>query len=549
MVLWARDIMATPKPVDRQAARIAFYERKFALSQDLDAVLEQCFKERKDLASAVEVVFACLARHLAPQVMFLRTFNEELAMTTYTWGIVLDVLARTHSSLFQVAKPTRQTTPGLDWFAIPLDMAGETVGAMGLGFVTGSLRLSESEMFELLDAAAEELDSYFYAIQDNRRKHEFIMEIQRTLASRNLSAAIAGATEVLLRTVPIQDLLLLYLDEDAAGRPRPLYSIFRDGHKLFDAETNPLPLLDEMLQAFAPGTLPDNAALAPFFPLLPTAETIPLYGAVEPYRIGRLIINPQDGAAFSIFNRELLQVFAESLRQRLVDFNREKTLLRYNFSPETTARLLELRDYRTRYLASRTAEIGVLIVDICGFSGLSEVLMSSPERLSAFIDGWSAGVLELIFREGGALDKMVGDSLVALFGPPFYERTVPETVAGMVRAALAIRSFSREFFRRPEHRELQAQPFFKDLGVAIGLNHCPMHVGQVGPTRALTAMGAGMSDTLRLVDTARQDEILVAPVIKEHAEKIQPGLWKFHGPDTVARKFRREPLTFYRLAL
>lgn len=541
--------MITRQPVDRQAAKIAFYERKFALSQDLDAVLEQCFKERKDLASAVEVVFTCLARHLAPQVMFLRTFNEELTMTTYTWGIVFEVLARSQGALFQVAKPTRQTTPGLDWFAIPLDMAGETVGAMGMGFVTGSLTVSEREMFELMDAAAEELDSYFYAIQDNRRKHEFIMEIQRTLASRNLTTAISGATEILLRTVPIQDLLLLYLDEDAAGRPRPLYTIFRDGHKLFDAETNPLPLLDEMLQAFVPGTLPENSALEPFFPLLPTAETIPLYGAVEPYRIGRLIINPQEGAAFSIFSRELLQVFAESLRQRLVDFNREKTLLRHNFSPEATSRLLELRDYKTRYLASRTAEIGLLIVDICGFSHISEMLMPHPERLSAFIDGWSAGVLDLIFREGGALDKMVGDSLVALFGPPFYEQSVQQTVAGMVRTALAIRSFSREFFRSPENRDLQAQPFFKDLGVAIGLNHCQVHVGMVGPTRALSAMGGGMTDTLRLVDTARHDEILVTPVVKEHAEKIQPGLWKFHGPDAVARKFRREPLTYYRLAL
>ncbi|NLI77887.1 MAG: adenylate/guanylate cyclase domain-containing protein [Candidatus Riflebacteria bacterium] len=541
--------MTTPVPTDSPAARIAFYERKFQLGEDMDAVLEQCFKERKDLASAVGVVFNCLARHLAPEVMFLRTFNEELVMTTYTWGVVLEVLAKNQNDLFQVASPTRKTAPGMVWFAIPLDMAGETVGCMGLGFAAGSLTVTDQQMFELMNVAAEELDSYFYGIQDNRRKHEFILEVQRSLASRNLSLAITTSIGILLRTVPIQDLLLLYFDEDLAGRPRPLYLVFRDGQKLFDAETAPLAPLDRILGAMVPGVFPENDVLAPVFPLGSTVETLSLAGSSEPARIGRLVINPAEGAAFSIFNRELLQVFAESLRQRLVDFNRERTLLRGNFSPEVTTRLLEFRDYRSRFLASRTAEIGLLVVDICGFSKVSEVLMPTPDRLSSFIDGWSAGVLDIIFREGGSLDKMVGDSLVALFGPPFYDTPVAETVARMMRAALAIRSFSREFYRRPEFRDLQAQDLIKTMGVAIGLNHCQVHVGLMGPTRALTAIGMGMVDTLRLQDAARRDEILVTPVVKEHAEAAQPGLWTFSGPHSVEGKAGSRPLACYRLTL
>jgi len=139
---------------DFQAAKIAFYERKFRLIEDMDAVLEQCFKERKDLAAAVGVVFECLSRHLAPEVMFIRTLNEELVMTTYPWGVVYEVLAKNFNDLFQVSSPTKKVAPGFTWFAIPLDMAGETVGSMGMAFPRASDDLGDKEIFQLMDAAA-----------------------------------------------------------------------------------------------------------------------------------------------------------------------------------------------------------------------------------------------------------------------------------------------------------------------------------------------------------------------------------------------------------
>ena len=541
--------MPTHSYKDFQAAKIAFYERKFRLIEDMDAVLEQCFKERKDLAAAVGVVFECLSRHLAPEVMFIRTLNEELVMTTYPWGVVYEVLAKNFNDLFQVSSPTKKVAPGFTWFAIPLDMAGETVGSMGMAFPRASDDLGDKEIFQLMDAAAEELDSFLYGIQENRRKHEFIMDVQKALSSRNLSQAIESAVDVMLRVAPIQDLFLLYFDENPAGKTRPMYMVFRDGQKLFDSDSAPIPGLDELLRPGILGAIPDNDQLAPFFPVAADAETVLLYEAVEPYRIGELVFNPTEGGGFSIFVRELIQTFSESLRQRLVDFDREKNVLRRNFSPPVTTRPLEMRDYRTRFLSSRTAKIGILTVDICGFSSVAENLMQLPDRLSQLIDGWSAVVLEVIFREGGALDKMVGDSLIALFGPPFYEFDQAETVNKLVRSALSIRSTSREFFVSDKNRDLQNLENFQKLGVVIGLNFCKVLVGMIGPTRALTALGGGMTDTIHLQESACFDEIFVTGPVKEFAEKAQPGLWRFSGPFSADRRFQKEPLPYFKLSL
>ena len=62
----------------------------------------------------------------------------------------------------------------------------------------------------------------------------------------------------------------------------------------------------------------------------------------------------------------------------------------------------------------------------------SERLRASVDRqvadaqIGALVNTWSARVVDIIWETGGVFDKMVGDCVIALFGPPFYDQPESE---------------------------------------------------------------------------------------------------------------------------
>ena len=58
----------------------------------------------------------------------------------------------------------------------------------------------------------------------------------------------------------------------------------------------------------------------------------------------------------------------------------------------------------------------IFFSDMQGFSELSEQL--SSEKLTWLINSYLAEMSEIIFRFGGTLDKVIGDSLMVFFGDP-----------------------------------------------------------------------------------------------------------------------------------
>jgi DNA-binding SARP family transcriptional activator len=83
--------------------------------------------------------------------------------------------------------------------------------------------------------------------------------------------------------------------------------------------------------------------------------------------------------------------------------------------------------------------VTVLFADLVGFTAQAEPL--DPEDVRAIQDRYWAPVRAEIERHGGAVEKFVGDAVMALFGAPRAHEDDPERG---VRAALAIRDWARE---------------------------------------------------------------------------------------------------------
>ena len=82
--------------------------------------------------------------------------------------------------------------------------------------------------------------------------------------------------------------------------------------------------------------------------------------------------------------------------------------------------------------------------------------------------------------------------------------TPAESCERALEAATAIRRFTRELAASSpglEHAE-------ESVGVAIGLNYCPLLVGFFGPNDNYTGFSSGMNNAARLQGLALRDEIL-----------------------------------------
>lgn len=77
-------------------------------------------------------------------------------------------------------------------------------------------------------------------------------------------------------------------------------------------------------------------------------------------------------------------------------------------------------DYETYFEFGIGADVALLYIDICSFS--SRYAELSAEDLSDFLDEYYELIIPIIYEYGGEIDRIMGDGIVAIFGPPFLDR-------------------------------------------------------------------------------------------------------------------------------
>ena len=467
-------------------AEVASWKGRHVLSSAVDELLETAMQERLPLSRTVESVMPPLAKATGAAVVRLRTYGEDLALHEFAWGDTDATMA--------------------DELAWHLDVAGESFGQALLGFAEVLDETEKDARLELLESWCEELDNFLAAIARARFKHRITTRLSNALESAVLADGIQEAVSVLAETVDFDDLVLAYHHEDDRAGETLSFRVFREQELIADSRRAEPTRDDRFMAAHARAFIAgDEDAVLSHFQIDNPQEQLLINGIADQRLIGRLVVNHRR-RELNTFDRDLLERFADYLRQRVVDFNREYKHLALNFAARHVQRLLGEAGYHARYLTPRQEDVAILYTDIAGFTRLSEQVLAEPSRIGKLIDTWSNHVVEIIWQSGGVFDKMVGDCIIALWGPPFFDTSHGDRCRAALEAAVKIRDYTASLSTSPEFPELAEAGI--ELGVCTGLNFCGAHIGFFGPNLDYTAFSAGMNNAARLQGVAMKDEIL-----------------------------------------
>ncbi len=317
--------------------------------------------------------------------------------------------------------------------------------------------------------------------------------------------------------VDFDDLLLVYRHPADPSGASLHVKIARDGKLVREAAITADADLDlfvgdwagEVIEGISPAVI-EGLGLEKF------REDVLISGVRDDRVVGRIIVTSAQGE-FNTFDRDLLGRFGEYLRLRVVDFNREWKHLSLCFRPTDVRRLLDEPDYEAKRLAPSEQSVAILFCDISGFTRISEQVLGEPRLIGKLIDTWGEAVVKIVWETGGVFDKMVGDCVIAFWGPPFHESSPAEACHRAADAARRIRDYTRSMNEGHELAELKGlEP---PIGVATGLNYCPVFIGRFGPDEDYTAFSSGMNNTARLQGVATRDQILCMDLFVEaHSE-------------------------------
>lgn len=531
-----------------------------ALGRAVDDLLEESLRAKENLEQTFRRLFPPLLAWVGARGVAVTTLDEELKSTTFHHGELGGVSPAT--SLAAARWGVQLVEGGLTLVAQALDLVGQQVGSIGLYF-EGDRTKDAARLARLLDTIAEELDTVLASVQTAVEKHQLLVAINHSLADRVFEVGMDGAVRALCERVRLPGFALLY--RDAIDGQTLHYRLYRHGQLDYASNGRRSPELDAAIRQHGAHLVQlDDPHLGEVLGDRRVMETVLISGWVKADALGKITVwnggsgggegnGGSGGEGFSANAMDLVRLLASTLTQRLIDYNRERIHLAQFFSSGTIDELLKDPEYERRYLAPRAEEVGILFADINGFTRICEQVLERPERIGTLIDDWSVEVVRILHRFGGVFDKMVGDCIIGLWGPPFFKDSRGHRAAGAVGAAIEIQRFTREeMSAHPALSRLGEVLKMPGLGVAVGVNLAHSSCGLFGPNRNYTAFSTGVNQTARLQALGGFRETLVMEsVARALAEEPDPQLAALElGPlEETPVKNIAQPLRYHRATL
>jgi len=188
-----------------------------------------------------------------------------------------------------------------------------------------------------------------------------------------------------------------------------------------------------------------------------------------------------------------------------ISSNRELTLRNFKLSKYLPPVLSKSIKTGTQvYVQADEKPLTIFFSDMQGFSELSEEL--SPEKLTWLINSYLKEMSEIIFRFGGTLDKVIGDSLMVFFGDPNSRGKKNDAVA-CVCMAISMNNAMQDLKKRWIANGISNPPSLR-----IGINSGICKVGNFGAENRLeyTVLGSAVNLASRLESIAELNEILLS---------------------------------------
>ena len=212
----------------------------------------------------------------------------------------------------------------------------------------------------------------------------------------------------------------------------------------------------------------------------------------------------------SAFGQDELNVFALVAAQagaavdnalaheKIAQQSLQRSALERFLSPEVVEMVVANPDIR---LGGVNQEVTVMFADIRGFTTMSETM--EPGRVVEILNEYFTRVTDVIFDNGGTLDKYIGDAVMAVFGAPISKGN---DAAAAVNSAMQIQRLLVELNRDAAARE------WPELRVGIGINTGNAIAGNIGSPRRLdyTVVGDAVNTAQRLMTNAAGGQILIS---------------------------------------
>lgn len=505
--------------MERETPPVEELELLHHLNRAVDDCLEESLKARENLNQTFRRLFPRVLELTGGRAIAVTSRSEELVEHTWVEGTFGDqyagnVLREYPGGLARLPEGTLVTQA--------LDVVGVRVGTIGIlfeGDLTGPGAAARAG--RVLDTVAEQLDTVLMLVQTGAQKHQLILQFNQLLSNPVFEVGMDQAVLALAQRERLPGFMLVYRDAVQDGVVH--YRIYRNGHLHEESREQPLAALDQLVRRRGVEVLqPANQELKELAdPSGKTVEAVLIGGGAQGEPLGKILVWSDNDEGFSAFTMDLIRVLAATLTQRLLDYNRERIHLSQFFSAQVIDELLKDPRYAEKYLTPRDEEVGILFADINGFTRICEQVLESPSRIGRFVDRWSDAVVHTLWKHGGVFDKMVGDCVIGLFGPPFFREGRVQRAEATVRAACEIQSLTEAMSSDPEVvriRELVALP---GLGVAIGVNLAHTFCGVFGPNRQYTGFSVGMNQTARLQALGGFRETLVMASVREALEQSQ----------------------------
>jgi class 3 adenylate cyclase len=207
--------------------------------------------------------------------------------------------------------------------------------------------------------------------------------------------------------------------------------------------------------------------------------------------------------------------------------------------------LMLLRNYIPHELAERILAAGkqieserrlvtIVFADVTGFTALSERM--DPEDLSAILNECFSGLISVVLKYEGTIDKFIGDGIMAIFGAPLAHENDPERA---VRCAVDMVADIERF------NATRGNALGGPLGLHVGLHSGMVIAGNVGSDLRMdySVIGDTVNLASRLVEIAPRGQVYLSA----DTQKLVADIVNVEGPVSSTLRGKPTPVLVYHL--
>jgi adenylate cyclase len=212
---------------------------------------------------------------------------------------------------------------------------------------------------------------------------------------------------------------------------------------------------------------------------------------------------------------------------------RMKTTMSRYMDPTLADQLLKSGE---ALLGGQASTATVLFSDIRSFTTLTEEL--GAQETVSFLNEYFTLMVECIQREGGMLDKFIGDAIMAVFGTPIArgddEDRAVRAAIGMLRELTAYNAERRAAGQRP-------------IEIGVGINTDTIVSGNIGSPKRMdyTVIGDGVNLASRLEGACKQYGARI--LVTEHTYRRLHGTYRAREIDRIIVKGKTRPVSIYEI--